>query len=261
MKNDISHFVGQSWEEKMEARRRLEVERTALIDQLSGLKTTEQELDKRISVLTKLEEWGASSEITVGKNDCSRIHSLQETTADRGLIDQSDGLFTSGGDPLLLRPMRTFVVRNDWASLVGDDAIGNEEVRLPYPHCAFEFVINGRPVIQMCLQPESGEIQAIAFVNIDGVWVGCEPKFSKKSPVLCLAWQQVLACCAMLDAEVAKAEEVKAPKKLNEKRGKMGRSPLMDFHVIDLCRRSAHGSAGRGSLQRKGVRLHFRRGH
>lgn len=214
------------------------------------------------AVLDQLMQWGSAKSLVIGPNDCSRIHALREKAASDGLIDQTDGQLTHGGDAGMLRPLKTFVVQQDWASLMRDEDIIGAEVKLPYPHCAFEFIVNSRPVIQMCLQPEGMAVQAMAFVNIEGEWVGCDPAWAKNSPILVGLWAQVVACCAFLEAEVVTHDVTRAPNKLNEKRQKQGKVPLMDFHTIKLNKRmhaaARSGAAGEPSHR---VRLHFRRGH
>lgn len=74
--------------------------------------------------------------------------------------------------------------------------------------------------------------------------------------------QNILAVNILLDSEVAVKSIVRAPIKLNQRRQKLGRAPLADYHVIDLCKSLRVESAPGGMIDdRNGPRLHFRRGH
>lgn len=208
-----------------------------------------------------LEIWGSNEDPQIQRNECTRIHRLADASAGGTLIDadQSNRSRVTFGEQILFSPLRTFLVRHDWASVIKEDW-SEVQIQLPYPHCAFELMIDGVPVVQICLQPEGQPLTVTAFVLIKDQWICCDAEWAKRSPVMQEAWIQVLACCVSLDAEVTTYEVLRAPYQLNKKRERSGKSPIMDCSVIDLSRRRRVLPL---SIAQEGhrKRLHFRRGH
>lgn len=74
--------------------------------------------------------------------------------------------------------------------------------------------------------------------------------------------RQVLAVAIALDAQIATGTIIDAPTKLNAARIKKGKVPLSDYRVVSLTRRRlATDAAVMTNPDRRGPRLHFRRGH
>lgn len=196
----------------------------------------------------------------VGRNDVSRVHHLAEALRKRELVD-ADGSWMGEADDLdLFSPLKTFLVTRDWTDLMGGDDWQLGQVQLPYPHCSFEFILDGIPVTLMCLQLEGEEASFLPCICINGLWSCVDAEIAKETPIMQFAWSLTMACCIALEAEVLSHEVVRAPHKLNAKREKQGKAPMMDFHVIDLKRRARVECAPNGEPSRH-VRLHFRRGH
>jgi hypothetical protein len=67
----------------------------------------------------------------------------------------------------------------------------------------------------------------------------------------------------MLEADIAEAEVIRVSERLNEKREKLGRTKLRNYHVVVLSRRRHVSKLPEGfdHTDRKSPRLHFRRGH
>lgn len=201
-------------------------------------------------------KWLASkSSLSLEKNDCSRLHKLKEAMSE-GRVINSDGNtdYDAVKVPLIECMEHTFVVKHDWAGVLSDAEGISDDFQLPYDTCAFEFRIGGHTV----LAAFSGAINGLSiFVDTGNFWY--IP--SNDIDIATFVWSQVRAICIVLDAEIATHSVIRAPNKLNEKRERAGKTPLADYHVIDLARRHrvANPSGGSGTGTRK--RLHFRRGH
>lgn len=228
--------------------------------QISEKRREQADREAVAKVMERIQSWGNNPEPVVGQNDVSRVHSLNEAMMAGGLVDASKAWMADAQDALLFKPMKTFVINRDWTQVMGGDDWWDAEIMLPFPHCTFEFILDGLPVIQVCMQNEDGELIVLPCVQAHGRWMALESEAAKKAPTLQFAWKLVVACCVALEAEVLAHEVVRAPHKLNSKREKQGKTPMMDFHVIDLKRR---GRADRPSEVEpsRHVRLHFRRGH
>lgn len=147
-----------------------------------------------------------------------------------------------------------FVVENDWRSILGDD-VSEGDFQLPFEKCAFEYRYSGLSFIVFCEQTEGGPVKGSVFCETknDGwLWLG---------PITDTMWEQnVRAICVALESEVAEREVVRAPHALNAKRAKTGKSKMLDFHVVRLCKRfraKPGEPVGHGTKKR----LHFCRGH
>lgn len=212
------------------------------------------------AIMTRVEAWGNNEAPEVGHNAVSRVHHLHEAMMAGGLVDASKAWMAEAQDALLFKPMKTFVISRDWTKVMGDDGWWDSDIMLPYPHCTFEFVLDGIPVIQVCMQNEAGELTCLPCVQVHGRWMAMEAETAKEAPTMRFAWLLVMACCIAMEAEVVTHEVIRAPHKLNAKREKQGKAPMMDFHVIDLKRRARTERPSTGEPTRH-HRLHFRRGH
>jgi hypothetical protein len=221
------------------------------IDELKGRRESNEKL---LAMLGKQIAWMESESPVLQANEHTRLHGLRDAIAAGEVY--IDGERSTQRETVLAEAYGTFVVKHDWAAVVSCDV--GDEIVLPFPICAFEFVISSVPVIVLGAQEEGCRPVATCFVSIDGIWSFCPPEAANVSPALLLAWRQVVACCVSLDAEVTRFETRGAPAKLNEKRARNDRSPVLGVSVIDLNRKVVKG-AGHGGGGRK--RLHFRRGH
>lgn len=178
-------------------------------------------------------------------------------------------------------------VEHDWAALVSKSPDFMDGAwRLPYNATCFEFMISDVRVCVLTTDTESGG-DKIAHVGLrlpkrdGGKWVVdpaiyvlgangwrgkreyCKPNWARCMTML---YQQVKACCIVLDAEVVTAEPERAPFRTNQP-PKDDKAPLpkMSFHVVSLSRRHSRASAlplgKETTADRRSPRCHFRRGH
>jgi hypothetical protein len=232
-------------------------------------------LEANRALLTKWEDaqaWLALPDCRLEPNACTRLHKLVDAMRSRELLNGDTKELEPASDALLAAGAHgTFVVRHDWVAAFGDSAadVGADELRLPYPHCAFEFRINGRSLIVVTMEvppdiqrarADLYPITAIPFVEIDGTWVLIEKDAANTSPATKLAWEEVRAICVALDAGVATYSTVPAPARLNRKRAAAGACPVFSHSVVDLAKKyRPTGRAKSDGTHQK--RLHFRRGH
>ena len=180
------------------------------------------------------------------KNECSRLHKLKECMAEGVSVKFNADLPSSKYD--LNCP--TFVVRHDWASVLPTD-IGNEEWKLPYDRCIFEFKVCGKVFI--VLYPER-----VTFIEMpENVWM----TLFKDDSIFEYLDKQVRAVCVSLDAAVTETEVIRQPQALQDKRIKTGKISLSDYHVVDLTRRMRAQRNPNPVPTNIKVRLHWRRGH
>lgn len=230
---------------------------------------------ERIAAVTSIKPWSVLEEYVLERNDCSRLHKLQEALRAGNVIRFNETLAAPDVEGVMdcwFTNTHAFVVEHDWASAF-KNATDYEDgpVVLPFDTCAFEFRISGKSVVVFVAQPESydrgpfdvafdGPHFAMPYVQcINGFWF-CGGVVSAKTPLMTFVWKQVRAICIALDAEVAVHEVTRAPAALNEKREKKGEPLLHDFHVVKLHGRIAHSGGAHGGTHRS-PRLHFRRGH
>lgn len=208
----------------------------------------------------------SNGDMNLEKNDCSRLHKLVDANRHRKIVNTRFEKFPNLKEFDATVP-QTFVVKHDWsAALEGAEGIA-ADFRLPYITCAFEFRISGRTIIAIADDTEAhiaGACFISVFTEIGDLWCGIdladEITSKVQSNVGRFVCSQIRAICIALDAEVATHSVMRAPARLNEKRTKAGKAPLLDFHVVDLARKHrianpAHGDSGTKK------RLHFRRGH
>lgn len=254
MELDLSKYEGWTQNQLM-------TERKAVERRLRDTTAERIKLDRYKEGLEDLIQWGEAKDgIELQKNDCSRLHRLLEAM-ERGDVHRVDSEpFEPGkGASLLGEDNHVFVVKHDWLAVLGDENLPNlEEFKAPYPICTFEFRINDRPVAVIVCQYED-QLTAVGFYESrNGVWFSGEASDRERAPMK-FAWKHVMACCTVLDAEVAEHNVTRAPSALNKKRVAAGKPKLFDFHTIDLARRHRTNALHAGEGSRK--RLHFRRGH
>lgn len=159
-----------------------------------------------------------------------------------------------------------FVVEHDWSGAFENaDVLDGDEVRPPYDQTLFEFRISGRPA---CLLHHQ-QLGALYLLRVSCGWaaIGCSPDMTTIDAddlnACTMMQRQARAVCIALDAEVAIAEVVRAPDRLNRAREKRGATPLNDYHVVRLNRRPRAAPLDRDPFgepsHRK--RMHFVRGH
>lgn len=197
------------------------------------------------------------------RNECSRLTSLLEAAAENRVLQifESEKRLTFLAGLERLAGHHSFVVRHDWASVLGDSVVAGEEQRMPYDRCCFEFRMRGRTVIYTVEQePSSSTLVGFdVFIQASsGYWVTSEEIVGAAGQFLA---QQMLAICVVLDAGVATEQVVSAPAALNKKREKNHKPPINDYHVVDLAQRYRGDASVGGASSGRRVRLHFSRGH
>lgn len=225
---------------------------------------------------------GGKSKMRLQPNQASRLHNFWDAATQVG-----DGrvfnLFSNEAGPLKMErsenlpsdePIVTvvpFIVKHDWAGALRLQLNVSDKFRLPYPNCAFEFMVSGRPVIVFADERNgpTGRPNMTALVQFGKDWLSVNAAQGsqidcavKGSEVICFLDQQVQAICIALSAQVAETEQIRAPEALNKKRLSKGRAPLYDHHVVNLAKRHRSSPSPFPSEQsRSSPRLHFRRGH
>lgn len=202
------------------------------------------------------------------KNEHSRLHLLIEAFKHQQVLDfdapnGADWLESSGTWDW--KETKTFVIRHNWLAAMGEHLgdVSAEEWRLPFTRCAFEFQVAGRTVILLAREDE-GEYKIVwtpMFQGPHNVWLTYDEPAKGYSDYVANLVQQVRVICVMLDSEVAEHELIRQPIKLNEKRVKNNRQPLLDYRVVDLSRRIRAQRNPNSIPTGQHRRLHFRRGH
>lgn len=248
---------------------------------------------ERIDKFTELRDWLESDQHVLQPNEHTRLHSLMESFAvakviylkTSGSVEDPDVDVGQVSEAILkgMQDLQTFIVQHNWADAFAGaenfEQQDDDEHKLPFPWCAFEFRVTGRTVIGIVseaskhIKVDVGEevteiihadVRAFFFVEISNGYWYCAPQVSGMSGYVAgfdLAWQQIRAICIALEARVATYDRVEAPTKLNKKRLENGKLPIFSHHIIDLSKKyraHSHGSAGATGRH---VRLHFRRRH
>lgn len=169
---------------------------------------------------------------------------------------------------LLSREYQVFLVEHDWAGafegskdFAVDIGVTPYDFRTPYPDCCFEFTISGKSVC--FLAHFDGENYGVAtFVRLSKTWLQPPLRWQEFRPLLEILDAQFRAIGIALEADVATTEVVRAPHKVNRAKERRRRALVNDYHIVKLARPShpARLQDPSGS-DRRGVRLHFRRGH
>jgi hypothetical protein len=193
--------------------------------------------------------------------------------------------------------MCVVLVEHDWSSAIPHT---EGEVRLPSPNCVFEFRVNGKHAVwwksnrtlTVSIQTDgAGEWHSASYcegvpaddgmpsaplVHVLDSSNGFEQTpvaqamrrvrgnegIAKAGRLAEFLTEQVRAMCVALDAEVLEKDTVRAPHKLNAKRIKQGRLPLLSYHRVKLARRErAAPLASEPGASGRHMRMHFVRGH
>lgn len=256
--------------EGLQPRQRREVVRK-LIQEHDALRVKIGADKRTLTMFQGVQTWLARP-ITLDRNSTTRFHKLCDAckdgelhcVADKGEPGEKEGGSFAEPDGALgaYFGAHVFLVKHDWAKAF-DGAVGvSDEWKLPYDLCVFEFVISGHPVIVIAMSKEVAKDdpsqRACAFIEINNEWATLG-NLQPTCPHLVFAWNQIRAICIALDAEVAVSSVERAPLRLNENRVRKGKSPIRDYHVVDLSHRRRVIGPGTETGTRK--RLHFRRGH
>lgn len=227
---------------------RLKAMRDAAASRVDRLKKSEHDLDALIAWM----EGGTHRLTSCGSSAYHRLFDAARS----GKLDHVDASLPM--PDVFSSVPHVIVLEHDWASaLKNAEDFSGGEVERPFDFVAFEMCISGRRTV--CLK--QGEWSG-SFIELDHSWwridVGSE-KYSGCS-IIAMMNENARAACIALDAQVAVRVPHRAPERLNAKREKMGRPPLLDFHTISLAKRERTDCAGSGGTH-KSPRLHFRRGH
>lgn len=226
-----------------------------------------------LSESKEFEEWIARKEFFLEKNDCSRLHQLEEAGRDDLIILADEK--TLGEHPLndgakwknnFCSDYHSFVVRHNWASAFnGSQDYEDGSIKLPYEKCIFEFRFSGKTVVAFCREIENSPFTMLAIAQNKKVWAWIGTigvgEDNEDSPLIRAIYEQIKAICIAMDAEVATHTVIRAPFKLNMKREKEGKIPLFSYSIVDLSRRFRVQEAGGIPVSGTKKRLHFRRGH
>lgn len=205
-------------------------------------------LEVHVRILTDAKEWASSlANLTLSKPNGSSLHRLCDAATD-GLVATKCSI----GD-WVTSECRVFIVQHDWSAALG--AIDTSaEWKLPFPYCAFEFVVSGRRVVCMARQVEA-DVSMMTFLETKTGW--CE---FRGDDMIGIIQSNIRAACISLDASVAEATPIRAPHALNSARQRKHLCPVYDHHVLSIAKRTrAQPLLATGTDRR--VRLHFRRGH
>lgn len=207
-------------------------------------------------------------------------HKITEAWANGTAFHLFEGDLMVKAEPTFLavpKVLQSFVVQHDWsAAFAKATDFEGGEFRLPYEAQVFEFRVSGRRVAVSVIAEGGAPISAMLYLEFSGgfilggmyrwehgAWV-----FAFRGLIDCVAGvmelcgRQIRAVAIALEAEVAVTEVVRAPHKLNARRERKGKSPLLDFHTISLANRHRTARPLEHAVgERAKVRLHFRRGH
>jgi hypothetical protein len=230
-----------------------------------------QAAKKEAAASSELSDWLRSG-LPLQSKSGSSFHELMESLKG-GKLNNLDFTPDSAAKQLAELPLaQVFLVQHDWASAFkSSDLTGADNCRLPFDLCAFEYRIAGKNVCAFAFQDEG----IIAFVECkDRGWYlihgdllqACEGGAMKQvdtTPLRDLINAQISAIVVALDAEVAETELIRAPYKLNDRRKKRNKPPIIDYHIVKLARRPRPLPPGptESHEKRRSPRLHFRRGH
>ena len=214
--------------------------------------------------------------LALEKPQGSSLHHALDELRSRGVPQATTDFFA--------QEFQSFVIQHDWAKAF-DHATDFEggEVRLPFDFTAFEFRITGQRVI-VALGNGGSEakdaIIGVMFTGVNGRWYmpatnllfvdgklidedsDALQDYSYGVEFLGLLGRQIRAVCIVLEAEVAETEVVRAPRALQEKRQRDGKTPMKDYHVVSLAHRHRVKALEQHMpSDRKRPRCHYRRGH
>lgn len=203
---------------------------------------------------------------------CSRVHRFAQAMRegrfyclrkDKGPGDTNyaDGVASE----ISLDTFQVFVAKHRWASLI-PEAESEDEIRLPYERCIFEYCLAGAPIVVLAIEDPSAKSGISASISVEtenGAWFELASAAPDTEDTISQVASEIRAVCIALDAEAATVEVQRAPAALNKKRERSGKAPLPDVRIVDLSKRhrTATPPPGPGVDHKTHVRLHFRRGH
>lgn len=207
----------------------------------------------------------------------SAYHKVMQAMRDKRLYLPSRG--ERYGNDEATATYQTFLVEHDWAAAFdGAEDYEGGEIRLPYDRACFEMRVSGCRVVAV-VQGFDDLNRLFPFVEVGVDWTLPMPFSSDgrkwvpalthsrygeaMQPVADLIDRQIRAITVALEAQVATADVVRAPYKLNREREKRGALPILDHHIIRLTRRPRPTPLEDPAYREPGrhKRLHFRRGH
>lgn len=223
-------------------------------------------LQRKVDAWTEIEVSASVLPVAFSKPTSSRYHELVAEIA-AGNVIVPNGEDVTFVTRLKLEQMQVFLVEHNWHSAFENATDYQEgEIHLPYPETCFEFDIHKMRICALFFE-EHGSLSSSLFFQTGAGWAFCsvdaETAGQIAGPIGLAVGQQVRAICIALDADVAEAEVIRAPYRLNRAREKRGELPIYDHHVIALSRRAKPSPMSSGSEERtkRSPRLHFRRGH
>lgn len=242
--------------------KRLHREAAEIDRQIMEVQGRQDKAQKMISSLDAYESWchDITTNYRLEPNDCSRIHKIREA-ANAGLFyDGEEGQFAQPHQVTdQIERSQVFVVKHDWAAAF-EGAVGlQDEFKLPYELCAFEFRVTGHTIVLLAKPSAYGVDFLVIYEGMHGVWMTFREQATQDLANYLI--KQVRAICIALEAEVADTSIVAAASKLNRKRLDSGKPLIRDFHVVDLSKKSRRSARLESSPTGRRVRMHFRRGH
>lgn len=212
----------------------------------------------------------------------SCFHKVLEQFDSGKIIVPVDGVLNEGDIFRLPKTPHIFLIQHDWAGAFENaQDVEDGEIHLPYSVTCFETRISGLRVCFLIEMPEEdgGEVKFTLLIetsvgwSLSGIfgmraWSELNPSVvteTVNAPYMNLLRKQVRAICIALEAEVASADIVRAPHRLNAKREKAGKLPLFDYHVVSLASRKKYLPReivdGELEQEHRHRRMHFVRGH
>jgi hypothetical protein len=218
--------------------------------------------EERMASMTEFFSWAHDNRsFVLQPNDCSRLHDLKDASRDGRLLGTEGAIESDNALANSNYPQHTFVVKHDWARAFEHADGLDDSIKLPYDICSFEFRIGGRSIIAIAYG--TADIKFTAFAQCGAFWacLGGGAEQELKAYLLKMIWNQIRAICIALDAEVATHIVERASNTLNKKRVASGKTPISDFHVVDLARLHRIENPSIAGTEGTKKRLHFRRGH
>lgn len=238
---------------------------------------TRQHLERRKEL-----NWFAGEGIVLQKNDASRLHVVieyfEKLSEDKRATETPEEHAALNTVLDALDQSQVFVVKHNWGDVFKEalQDVG-KNYNLPYPHCVFEFMISGKPVVLYVTQPlPDSPVGFCAFTSLtnrehlnswamfpESEWIDhVFPENPEQETPFMMAKRQVIAICVALNSTAATTEVTHQPVKVNEKRIINGKPIMKDFHVVDLSRRVHARVVGRPRSEYQGIiRAHLRRRH
>lgn len=238
-------------------------------------RTLEEEgcaLKRQLNLITEMHDWMVK-DVRLGTVGESILHkalsNLRYEPLTRTQPQTSD--WQPGADYTIM------LVQHDWAKAVSGKEADDGDIRLPYERTALELSISGKRVCALFDCEDGTPYRMTPLIELSSGWIypGCfhvaggylvdgplldEPVKPGGNDFLSAIITQARAIAICLDADVVRADPIRAPTSLNAARIKQGKLPLYDYHVLSLAnRRGAARLAPEHPGRRK--RCHFRRGH